>query len=241
MLTKNLSSVQNPLVKHCVRLRTNKKYREQKNEVLLVGKKEILEVCRKIEPKHVFLLEHDSSRIKNKIFCTGEVLKKLSGLKTPDVCALFPMPIKEDFKLKQALLIIDGLQDPGNLGTLIRSGLALGFDGVVLRGSVDPFNDKALRSAKGATFFLPIVSMNEEECVLLSKQMNIYVADLKGENCQEVHFKKPFALVLGHETKGPGAWTDCFCRVTISISKNSDSLNVASAGAILMYEMGKNL
>jgi len=241
MLTKKLSSVQNPLVKHCTRLRLDKKYRLEKKEVLLVGKKEILEVCKKISPIKVFLLEGDNQKLKNSIYCSPEVLTKVSGLKNPETSAIFPIPEEEDLSNKKALLIIDHLQDPGNVGTLIRSALALNFDAVVLIGSVDPFNDKALRAAKGATFFLPVVSMDEKKIVSLTKYRSFYVADLTGQECKEAVIKQPFALVVGHETKGPGVWTKSFCKITIPINTNSDSLNVASAGAILMYEMGKKL
>lgn len=241
MVAKNISSVQNPLIKHFCKIRINRKYRLENSLVLLVGRKEIQEVEKKIKPLYFIVLDEEKeSNIPNTIYCTKEVLAKVSGLKNPEPCAIFPMPKKEDFSNKKALLVLDHIQDPGNMGTLLRSALALNFEGAILINTVDPFNDKALRASKGAALFLPFIFLKEEETIVLSKDKNVYIADIKGKPCDKQEYAKPFVLVLGHETKGPGAWTKSFTKITIPMNTKSESLNVSAAGAILMYEINKN-
>jgi TrmH family RNA methyltransferase len=137
--------------------------------------------------------------------------------------------------------VLDRISDPGNLGTLLRTALALGWEGAFLTPhSADPFNDKAIRASKGACFFLPLQegSYEELEELLKENQITAYVADLKGTSLPNLKVKHPLALILGNESLGPSAWAKQHgSAISIPMKKDVESLNVASAGAILMYEL----
>jgi TrmH family RNA methyltransferase len=132
--------------------------------------------------------------------------------------------------------VLDRVADPGNLGTLLRSAQAFGWDGVYLiDGCCDPFNDKALRAAKGATFALPYAQGSFDRLQTLGS-WQLMVADLKGRPPEQVAVGGPLALVLGNEAAGvQEAIRKQGTAVTLPTAAAVDSLNVSVAGGILMY------
>ncbi len=152
----------------------------------------------------------------------------------------------EDFQVdpQTVLLIIDGVQDPGNLGTILRTALAAGVRQVCLtRGTVDLYNDKVLRSTMGAVFSLIILlDLTVQEIIdyCSSRALRLVTADLEGEVMYgSERLKLPLALVVGNEGKGP---SEAFCalsqqRLRIPMSHGVESLNVAMATGILLYEI----
>lgn len=119
----------------------------------------------------------------------------------------------------------------------MRTALGLGWEGVILTpGTVDLFNDKALRAAKGATFLLPYTRMTTEEIARL--KLHFFTADLEGTPLEKGDFKPPLALILSNEGRGPGTWSEKLAKkITIPMSRQIESLNVATSGAILLYAM----
>jgi TrmH family RNA methyltransferase len=141
-------------------------------------------------------------------------------------------------KAKQ-VLALDGISDPGNMGTLLRTALALGWDAVYfLPGSCDPFNEKTIRAARGAHFKLSLAKGNDEqlhEWVKRNKVQSV-VADIKGQVPENVPAAQCRLLVLGNEAHGASAAIRQFCQpVTIPMPGEMESLNVAIAGGILLY------
>jgi len=142
---------------------------------------------------------------------------------------------------------LDRVGDPGNVGTLIRSGVAFGLGGLVCSpGTADPYGPKAMRAGMGAQFLLPVVT--EVSTLDLRARLEslaargervpaVLVADPhQGDDVRTVHLETGAVVVLGAERSGPGAeWVDVR-RVTIFQSR-FDSLNVAMAGTILAYEL----
>lgn len=245
MGSKEISSSRHPLVLLAVRLRMDKKEREKEGLVLVAGKK-LLSDLSSFYPIHtLFFTKTPPNNLRaEKVFrIPPEVLKKISGFEEKDGCAaLVELPKPQSLANKRHILVLDRLGDPGNVGTLWRSALALGWDGVwLLPGTVDPFNDKALRAAKGATFRLPFEHIDPGEAAGRIKKSGatLFTADLQGKalpDCLPAH--PPIALLLGSEGSGPGSWSDPLsCKVTIPMKNEVESLNVASAGAILLYEM----
>lgn len=140
------------------------------------------------------------------------------------------------------VLVIDGVQDPGNLGTLARSAAAFGCEALVaLPGTVDPWNPKAVRSSAGALFRLPVVQPSVEEFMrwLRSHGFGIVGADAGGAPVTELDRGNRTALVLGNEGAGLSeeATARCDGLVAVPMPGGTNSLNVAVAGAILMYEL----
>jgi len=226
MISKQILSVQHPFVKQCVALRTDADARQEMGKVLVMGKNMIQDLQGKIA------LE--------RIEGPPEVLKKITGLPEPDGwVAVAPLPQPREVKAAQRTLVLDQISDPGNLGTLLRTAWGLGWDAVVFTpGTVDPFNDKALRASKGAPFFLPFCTKTPEEIAVLFN--HVYVADLDGTPLHEVKPKTPLALVLSHEAKGASLWAQKLGnKVRIPMHHGVDSLNVAVSGGILLYCLGK--
>ena len=230
-----ITSLQHPLVKHCVELRTKRAYREESQQLLVVGEKMVRELSVDLL---IALKPHSEIKCKEQIIVTEPILKKITGLLSPDgLAAIMPLPKAADLRGKKWILVLDKIADPGNLGTLLRTGLALGWEGaIVTPGTVDLFNDKALRAAKGAHFHLPYARMSENEIIQMG--MHLYTADLEGAPLKETQFKPPIALILSSEGHGTGSWSEKNSKkITIPMRGEVESLNVAASGAILLYEM----
>jgi len=139
------------------------------------------------------------------------------------------------------LLVLDAVQDPGNLGTLARTAEALGAAGLVLLpGTVDPWNPKSVRAAMGSTFRLPVAQAGWDALApwLAERGIEILAAVVGGEPLDEAPPRRA-ALVLGNEGAGVGDQTRARAlrAVGIPLRGRAESLNVAAAGAILLYEL----
>lgn len=239
MIPRQITSLQHPLVKDLVKLRQEKDFREQEKSVLLVGIKLVTELAKHL-PLKILISDHEFPHLSaaETFLATPEILKKITGLQTPEgVAAVVPLPAPADLKNCSPLLVLDKLSDPGNVGTLLRTALGLGWKGAFLTpGSADPFNEKAIRAAKGATFLLPLRSGAWEELSLQDK--TVFVADLHGQPLDKIAKKEKVVLILGNETHGPSAHAKKIgAPISIPMSPAMESLNVACAGAILMYAL----
>lgn len=232
MVTKKITSLQHPLVKHWTQLRQDRAYREETQRVLVSGEK----MARELPVKVLIALEPSSIPAKEIYLVSEAILKKITGLSQPDgFVAELDLPPPQDLRGKKFLLILDQIADPGNLGTLLRTALALKWEGVIVTpGTVDLFNDKALRAAKGATFHLPYACLSLQE--ISQMPLHFYLADLEGKPLENATFKAPLALILSSEARGPNAWPKGE-KITIPMNKMVESLNVATSGAILLYAM----
>lgn len=156
--------------------------------------------------------------------------------------ARYPKRCLADFQpaARAAVLVFDRLSDPGNLGTLLRTGYALGVDwAIALPGTVDPWNAKAVRAAAGALFRLPVTQepWTEVSGWLREHAFIILCADPGGEDLPRAGEPiERFALVLGNEPAGLAAEVrpGCDRRVAVKLPGDMDSLNVAVAGALLL-------
>ncbi|NGX34721.1 MAG: 23S rRNA (uridine(2479)-2'-O)-methyltransferase [Candidatus Anoxychlamydiales bacterium] len=245
-MSKKITSSSNPHIKQIVKIRKDKNTRAKEGKVLIVGKK-ALQDAQKTRPIHTFITTKKRigkrPKAKKILKVTKEVMKKITNVKSPeDVAAIIEIG-DEKIKDKNYVLILDNISDPGNLGTLIRSANALRFDLIIISNhSTDPYSEKALRAAKGATFFIPIKVYTENEILNFIKKNKLkpYLADIKGKSINEMHFEKPLALIVSNEAKGPSTWAkEIAFSFTIDIKKDIDSLNAAIAGSIAMYEMRK--
>lgn len=171
-----------------------------------------------------------------------KIMKRISSLESPEgVVAEVAMPALDLNRLvgKKFLLALDGVADPGNMGTLLRTALALGWEGAyLLEGCCDPFNDKALRAAKGATLRLPLAggSWSDLKLFIEREGLSPLIADLQGSPPETWTNREGLLLVLGNESRGPTAEIKSFCQaVSIPMPGTMESLNVSVAGGILMY------
>src|ERR1700722_4674842 len=243
---KKIASLQHPYIKHLVRLRKEREFRYQERAVVISGLKLIRELASRF-PFRSGLIEEGFKlnfevKTENLYAGTLSMIKKISGVEQPEpILAEIAMPQEEDLSNANFLLVLDGISDPGNLGTLFRTACGLGWDGVFLTPtSTDPFNDKAIRAGQGATFKIPWKKGTHEELKDLLKKENIklFVADAQGKDLSTFSFSPPLALVLGNESHGiaPALKKNAEI-IAIRMQGTVESLNVASAGAILMHGM----
>ena len=189
MTQYEITSLQHPIVKHFVKLRNSRAFRKEQKSALIVGTKLVLELSSHTQLKTLFIengAEQPPVKAAHIYYVTPEILKKITGLEQPEpYAAEVELPKPADLSQKKFLLALDGIADPGNLGTLIRTAYALGWDGIfICEGSADPFNDKALRAAKGATFHIPLSegSFGELDQLIEKSNLSVYIADMDGQS-----------------------------------------------------------
>ncbi len=232
----HIKSLTHSLVKHWVSLRKSGSYRKESKTLLLIGEKMIREFPFPIQcilsEEPVDIRAQESHRV------TRSILEKISGFKNFDgILAEVAIPEEQNIDDKNFILVLDQIQDPGNLGTILRCALALGWEGVVATpGTADFFNDKTLRASQGAIFRLPFAYKTPGEIAAWDR--TLWVADAKGKDLKEATFQGPLALVLSNEGQGVSPWAKKQGkRISIPLQNNVESLNVATAGAILLYKM----
>jgi len=242
MIPRLISSLQHPVVKRLVKLRDNRAFRAQEKSVLIVGVTLVSDVAARLPLKTLISVDPLPFNAKESYLAPPNVLEKIINISSHDlVAAEVELPEQSSLENLGTIVILDGLADPGNVGTILRTAVALGWEGAFLTpNTADPFNDKALRAARGAPLFLPLKqgSYAELEKLVHQSGMTVYIADVEGKKLTEVSFKKPLALVLGHETQGPSAEARALGQtVSIPMTNQMESLNVATAAAILMYQI----
>lgn len=179
---------------------------------------------------------------------SGRALESLSETETPQgLLAVFPirelpLPVNLDF-----VLIADAVRDPGNLGTLLRTAAAAGAQAFLIPpGTVDAFSPKVVRSAMGAHFHLPILTLRWEEITGLLKNpqhgqpLKVFLAEANAnEICWQANLRQPLALIVGGEAEGasPQGRALVDTGLQIPMPGKSESLNAAVAGSILMFEV----
>jgi TrmH family RNA methyltransferase len=176
---------------------------------------------------------------------TPEVLQSISDAQTsPGVLALCEIPSSQnELDFENCLLIADGVGDPGNIGTLIRSADAAGAGVLCAPNSADPFAPKAVRASAGSVFNAPPILLKENStsaiiAALQNGSTPIITATANSEiSCFDFNWPQKCVLVLGHETRGVSdEWESAATtRIKIPMYGKAESLNVAMAGTLLLY------
>ncbi len=150
------------------------------------------------------------------------------------------------FSSGKLIVCLDAVQDPGNFGTILRTAEAAGASGVVaLKGSVDAFAPKTLRSAMGSAFRLPIANdVSPMEFLAKSREagLKIVAAAAEGEtNYSHFNWRQPAVIILGNEANGvrPDLLEQSDARINIPLQTPVESLNVASAAAVILFEAAR--
>ncbi len=235
-----ITSAQHPLIKHLVKLRQEASYRKETKSLVLIGDKLIQELTLPIRTLLYTTSHTPQIPAQEKIPITDSLLKKISGLVAPETLAAeIAMPPQEGLKNASWILALDGISDPGNLGTLLRTACALGWQGAWIGPkSADPYNDKALRAAKGATFHLPWQQTDSLDTLIQERPFSIYIADKEGTPLKECAPTPPLILIMGSESHGASPLLKArYPSICIPMPGPIESLNVAAAGAILMHAL----
>lgn len=245
-----IASVQNPRIKAWKKLHT-KKGRDKSGLFFIEGDHLIEEAIRSdIVIKELIVEEHQSlpdawtALDVPVVRVTQAVLNDLCETETPQgFAAVCEQPSLMNLPLDDGrFLFIDGVQDPGNLGAMIRTAEAAGITGVVIGdGTVDVYNGKVIRSTQGSLFHIPVQKMDLEEAVEICKEAKVPVfgTSLQGSTFNALAPQDSFALIMGNEGSGVRArlldMTDQ--NLYIPIYGKAESLNVAVACGIVLYHL----
>ncbi|WP_404428909.1 TrmH family RNA methyltransferase [Sutcliffiella horikoshii] len=247
---KHIESVKNNKVKQWKKLQ-KKKEREQSGTFIIEGFHLVEEALKVDNLVEEIIISEDRSIPKEwdlnhveLIYAVPNVLKEVSETETPQgVAAICRIPQENELQIQpnQKILLLDNVQDPGNVGTMIRTADAAGMDMVILgEGCADLYSSKVIRSTQGSIFHLPILRGDLKSYIKQCKELNtpVYGTSLQnGVPYQEVQPSNTFALILGNEGKGMAQehldMTDQ--NLYIPIHGQSESLNVGVAAGILMY------
>lgn len=249
---EEITSVSNNKIKETAKLH-QKKYRNEKGLFLLEGFKPIKEAfdagvdieCVFTTSKHICKFDFMNEKI---IQVSESVLEKISTTESIPEAAAVAKQKKyslSDVKDKKRILLIENIKDAGNLGTLVRSASAFSIDSVILCGdTVDIYNPKVVRSTVGAMFKLPIVkaALQDVKKTFDNAKFIASVVNHKDVvNPESINYNDPFVLMLGSEADGltDVALNIADIKTTIPISCYTESLNLSTAGSILLYISSK--
>ena len=239
-----ITSFDNDKVKYLKKL-SKKKYRDLYNEFLVEGRHLVIEAYKHNMLKEIILCEGEVTPFDVPYTVVSyEVIKKISEVETPQKIMGLCKKI-EDTTIGSRILLLDEIQDPGNMGTIIRSAVAFDIDTIILsKNCVDLYNPKVVRSTQGMLFHIPILIYDFDELLPMLKELKIPIYATKVEYGTDVSTlkedeKKRFALLMGNEGNGvhPEYLELSDKNLYIPMSNEVESLNVAIATSILLYEL----
>lgn len=224
-------------LKEIIKLK-QKKYRYEYNKYLIEGSKIINEAL----SNHEDLIIYTIDKNKEGIFISKDEMKKIVTTETlVDQIGIVKMKNKKE--ISSDVIALDNVQDPGNLGTLIRSAVAFGYKDMILENCVDPYNPKVIRSSKGAIFRINLIQdrinnyINKYYTIGTTVKNALELNEFK-LNLDNTKYKN-YILILGNEANGINNDLLSKTDINIYIKTNMESLNVGVAGSIIMYELKK--
>ena len=239
-----ITSLENKKIKKYIKLKT-KKYRDLEKLFLVEGEHLVLEALKSNSVVDLLVLEGFFVNYSYPYTYVSEaIMKKLSNMDSiPKVIAVVKfLESNENFGPK--ILLLDDIQDPGNLGTIIRSSLAFNVTDIILNSkSVDLYNDKVVRSSQGMLFHMNILRVDLAQLIPKLKQNGYLILGTNVSNGSDVREIKSdkFALLMGNEGSGVKMELASMCdkNLYIKMNNNVESLNVGVATSILLYELNR--
>jgi len=239
-----IESVDNKRIKYLKKLK-DKKYRDEEKKFLIEGEHLVLEAYKSGLLEEVILCNNEIDLDINKIYVSENVMKSLSDLPSKawiiGVCKI----VDNILDYNSNVLILDGVQDPGNLGAIIRSAVAFNIKNIVLsKDTVDLYNTKVLRSAQGMNFHLNIIREDITKIIneLKNNDYIIYGTDvINGIDVKSIKNDGKYAIIMGNEGNGisPGVKELVDKNIYIKMNEKCESLNVAVSASIILYELEK--
>ena len=236
-----ITSVNNERIKELVKLK-EKKHRDKMGLFFIEGLDIIEEAYKNGLLKELYILDGYDSPYKDIPYTnvSYEVMKKISDMESVSEYYGVCKKIQEK-ELGKKIIILDGIQDPGNLGTIIRSAVAFNIDTVVLsRECVDLYNSKVLRSTKGMIFNKNVIVRDIVPFIDSLDKYIIYGTSVtNGEDIRSIELPEYIALVIGNEGKGISqeVYDRCNKFIYIKMNDRCESLNAGVAASIIMYEV----
>ena len=255
MNKKSITSMQNPIIKLIKELQKKKAARKKHQLFIIEGIRAVQEIPNSQEIEYLIVSEqldecvYEHTLAKQVLVLSEQLFGEISETQTPQgMMAIVKIPqiTLEHMQLMEGpYLVLENLQDPGNLGTIIRTAHAFNFKGVfITKGSVDLYSPKVVRSTMSSLFYMPIVTDETIETYLTYLKENgvtLYTTALTdtAKPIQETAFDKKMALIIGNEGNGVSSYcletTDH--TVIIPMPGGAESLNASVATAVCMYEI----
>ncbi len=239
------TSIENKKIKELKKLNT-KKYRKNTNSFLIEGEHLVLEAFKTGVLNELIVSEDSSFKLDIKTsVMSKQVLKYISEMETPPlimgVCSL----LTEEIKYDGNILLLDNIQDPGNLGTIIRSAVAFNIKNIIMSNDcVDIYNSKVLRSTQGMLFKVNFKYTDLLDEINKLKSNEYKILGTKVDNGTDINeYKKhsKIALVMGNESSGVSKQIleNCDNYVYVRTNEECESLNVAVATSVILYELDR--
>ena len=236
-----ITSLNNDRIKELVKLK-DKKYRDNNDLFFIEGEDIVLEAYKRSLIKELYVLEGTVVDMDIPVtYVSYDVMKKISDMESISEYYAVCYKKKEE-SIGNKIIMLDGVQDPGNLGTIIRSAVAFNFDTVVVsKNTVDLYNPKVIRSTKGMLFNVNIIVKDLVE--FINNELDGYEVIgtdvVNGNNIRDIDVPSKMALVIGNEGRGMSTEVKELCNKFIYIDMNNkcESLNASVAASILMYEV----
>lgn len=247
MTEVRITARKNPLLQQVRRLITSRKEREQAGLFVADGTKLLQEAVRFYPGLDTVILsdgvEANVPEHVKLIRVPEEVMVSISPMETPQgALFLCRLPEKTAFQPKAGMLLLDGIQDPGNIGTILRTADALDIPVALLEGCADPYSHKVVRASMGAVFRTPVIQTTWEEARASCAQAGIPIAvTALSDQSQDLRSAalNHMAVVIGSEGRGvrQEVLDAADVQLIIPMNPHCESLNAAIAAAIVMWQM----
>ena len=235
-----ISSIQNAKVKYWNKLHL-KKFRDIENKFLVEGD-HLVNIALENNAVEELLCLNDQYSFSNKYIVSEQIMRKLSNQdSSTSLMAVCRFQYQEE--PEGNVLLIDRLQDPGNLGTIIRSAVAFNFKTIVLSpGTVDLLNEKTVRASEGGIFNLCFMKSDLNTMINKLKEKSYYIVGTDVHGGQKISKKDHIAIIIGNEGSGMNESLKSACDELVHIKMNQkcESLNAGVAASILMYEVNND-
>jgi len=245
---ERITSRKNPLLQQVKKLLSSRKDREEAGLYAADGTKLLQEAARFADLHTVILSDGVEASLPPHVRVVrvpGDVMESISPMRSPQgALFLCRLPEKAAFAPQKGMLLLDGIQDPGNLGTMLRTADALNVPLTLLEGCADPYSHKVVRSSMGAVFRTPVVQATWEEVKAGFASAGIPVAvTALSDRAQDLRSAdvSSMAVVIGSEGQGVRAeiLDSADAELIIPMNPHCESLNAAVAATIVMWQMTK--
>jgi len=249
LITKKVENMeiisrQNSVIQQVKKLKI-KKNREASGTFIVEGYRNVIDSIKFSEPVFIFVTDGNSADFSCPVYkVTEKIFEEISDTKTPQgILGVFNIPKFDEKKVGDKIVLLNGVSDPGNVGTILRTSLATGFNTVILdKNCADAFSGKVVRSAMSAIFSLNILRVEGLDEIFSSyKDFTFYASALtdNSKSLYDINFKGKTALILGSEANGiePCILDKADITYKIPMNKEIESLNVAVAASVSQYEI----
>ncbi len=238
-----ITSKSNPLIKKISKL-YEKKHRKEKGLYLVEGIKPVNEcIVAGCVIENIVCTESLADKYNNAVIVSAEVFETISSEKNPQgVLAIVKKPQNNLKPPQDSCILLDCLQDPGNLGTIVRTANAAGIKDIYLINCTDPYAPKAVRASMSGIFFVNIYQGTKGEVLNILSGVKLVCADMNGENIFEFSVPGKFCLCIGNEGNGisQDLINNADYKIKIPMDKSCESLNAAVSAGIAMYQLKYN-